>query len=508
MKIQAKTALGIEISTRHVAMALVRRERRRSVLVRAAKVRTEQDLIRDGRIQDPAGLARAVRQARSACLGMFGYAYAAGIALPVGIVQLHLLDLPDPLPSNLASYVRDEVGQFSSIPADRIVSDHGPIGPRAANRLLAAIADSGPIMDLIRPCAGSRLVIQMVEPGCLAMVRALTPYLARSQSANVLVVSLGAEGMGLCVLRAGKLDFLRSQSISETCDDPEALTRYVSSQLREVIQFYTVEAASGAQQWRICLICQDGLALSAQASTVLVPKGCRAELDVLRPEEVISAAVQCQQDASIAKDVGMAAVGLALGLLGDTSDIPKLNLLPPGVIGKRRLIRQLTITGLVVALIILAAALVEVGLVARVRVVEQAVAGRKALIRSGQAAELVSQQRQLDARIEEGSRVAQVMQELVTRHKHVDWSGLLEDIRQATPATVAISQLSAQATDQLSLVIDGYAIDYPSVRSFVDRLAQSDHVASASLVRSGVDVVYGKTHLAYQIRCVLKAKGQ
>ncbi|MDH7598402.1 MAG: hypothetical protein QHH07_02035 [Sedimentisphaerales bacterium] len=502
MRIQNRTALGIEISTRHVAMALVRWERRRFVLINAAKVQTQEELIKDGQVQDPAAITRAIRQARSACLGTFGYAYSTGLCLPAGLARLHLLDLPEPLPANLGMYVRDEVGQFSNIPAERMVCDFAPIGPKEANRLIAAVADTQPIMGLIRPCATSRLVVQHVAPGCMATSRSLQEYLVRSQAGNVLVITIDPQGLALCAWREGHWDFARAQPASEHWQSPDALTRYIAGQIHEIIQFYTVEA-SGPQPWRICLVCPEGSMIPSGAEGMLVPGGIKVDLEIVRPQEVLDTVVQCRDRSTLAQ-TSLGAVGLALGLLTEGGEIPTLNLLPPQVLRTRKFIRQVTVAGLVAALVIPAMALVQLGLVTRIRVMEEAIAGKRALVRAGQTAELASQHRQLEQKIDEDSKAARFLQELVGNQRQVDWAGLLEELMQATPSAVAVRQLTCQAADQPLLLIDGYAVDYPSIRLFVEGLGQSRYIASASLVRSGVDVVFGKTQLAYQIRCVLK----
>lgn len=497
----SNTALGIEISSGHVAMALVRRENRRLILAKGATVHLPEGVIADGKLEDPSALAKAIGQARNRCLGLFGYPGQVGLAIPGHAARMHLLDIPDPLPPNLRQFVTDEIGQFISIPPEAVVIDYGPVGPKGVGRLLAGISDGQFITQLIRPCSRAALNVQVVEPTCLAVLRALTGH-ARSHPGNVLVILVGRHSMQLCVFRAGQLDFIRTQVGLQALEDKQRFSEHVLAQINEVIQFYSVESANTTDDWHIHIICQDKSVLAHQA--LLDRAGSsRMHLEVLTAQQAGQIVQVDCKDPAILNDTTPAAIGVAMGLLVHSDDLPRLNLLPAQILQIRQLTRQLTLAGLGVAIVILCMGLITIGLGRKIRSIEEYIAARHAAAPHGQTPQLVDQRRRLEEQFQQVSSSQQALKQITSSHGHVDLAALLEEIRQTTPGTVAISRLRV---DGGQMFIDGYASDHGSIKIFIDKLATCRQIGSTSLASAAAGQADGKNQLVYRINCALRQK--
>lgn len=497
----SNTALGIEISSGHVAMALVRREKRRLILAKGAMVRLPEGVIADGRLTDPSALAKAIAQARCRCLGLIGYPGQVGLAIPGHAVKMHLLDMPDPLPPNLRQFVTDEVGQFISIPSEAVVIDYGPIGPKHVGRLLAGISDGQFITQLLRPCSRAVLNVQVVEPPCLAVLRALTGH-AKSHAGNVLVILVGRHSMQLCVFRAGQLDFVRTQVGLQAWEDRQGFLEHVLAQINEVIQFYSVESTNTADHWYIHIICQDKMVLAEEALQERLGSS-QIQLEVLTAQQAGQIVQVDCKDPAILNDTTPAAIGVAMGLLVHSDDLPRLNLLPAQILQVRQLTRQLTLAALAVVVVILCMGLITMGLVRKIRSIEEYIAGRHAVAAHGQTAQLVDQQRRLEEQFRQVSRSQQALKQIASTHGRMDLAALLADVRLATPDTVAITRLTV---DTGQMFIDGYASDHGSIKIFIDRLETCRQIGSSSLASATAGQVNGNSQVFYRINCTLRQK--
>jgi type IV pilus assembly protein PilM len=141
MKFAAKTALGIDISDGRINMALLRQKVKGIELLKAASTPVPDGAIKDGNIENPAKLAKAIKdlrtknkiRTRQAALSLFGKP-----------VVLQIFDMPKGGLKNIGHFVRDELKSYVMLSGVKFASDfcRTSTGQGLKGSLLAAATDS------------------------------------------------------------------------------------------------------------------------------------------------------------------------------------------------------------------------------------------------------------------------------------------------------------------------------------------------------------------------------
>ena len=503
MRARAKMALGVEVGSSQVCMALVRRDRRRLVLVGAARAVLPPEMIQDGRVADPAALAKVLADLKGQCRGR---ADVAAVSLSGSSVRLQILELPNPLPANVSAFVQGEVQQSMSLVAGQILSDHCALASDGPQRLLAAAADGGRVLAVVEACERARLRIEVVEPSLLATIRGLYAKKVGGHSGcSVLLAALRENALEICVFKAGRLDFVRALDLAEVWTDPEALGKRLSQEIRAVVQYYDVEVAGACEAWQIAVLVEDGVALPDKAASKLKPRGSRAEVDIVTAEQAaLALGVECDDPAVLAA-ASPAAVGLALRLVGQEDGAPQVNLLPAQVGQKRVARRHALLAAACVAGVLGVMALAGVGLRFKVEGLWRSLGREREKVADSFAemVSLVAQQRQMDAQIAQVSKEHGELGKILESQHPVNWPGVLGDIRDVRPQSLHVTRLTSGESAKPELLIDGFSFNYGAVSLFANKLNQSGHITSATVVKSGQEGANGRTYFVYQIRCTL-----
>jgi len=504
MRRQARMALGVDVSPTRVCMALVRRESRRLVLVRAAKAVLPAGTIQDGRIENPPALIKVMAGLSRRCKGQHA---RAAVSLAGSSVRMQILELPTPLPANVGAFIQNEIKHSVTLAADRLVSDHCHLASKGGPRLLAAAADGGRVLPLVEACERAWLGLDIVEPSLLATIRGLSAKTIGGQSdRNVLLAVLRETWLDLCIFKAGRLDFIRSRDMADVWSDPEALCKRLAEEIRAIVQYYDSEAADTPAQWQMMVLQDDGAALPDDALSRLKSLGFRAEMAITTADQVGSAlGVECDNPAVLA-EASPSAVGLALRLLGEEDGTPQVNLLPPQITQRRVVRRQALITAVCAAVVLLVTALVVMGLIVRTERLRGNIIDKQKAHSLKETVALVTEQNYLDARIQQITKARERLDVVCKTQCQIDWPGLLADVRSATPSSVFITRLIGRQSEKSDLVIDGFSFNYGAVNLFTSRLNQSRHMSSATVVKSSQEEAEGRMYFVYQIRCTLEAK--
>ncbi len=504
MKYQAKTALGVDLSQTQVCAALVRRDRRRIVVVRTAKVALPAGLVQDGRITDPAALMRVLAELKGRCKG---HPEMVGVSLSGPCARIQILELPNPLPANIGVYIQNEIKQLIPLAADQIVSDHCSVASKTARRVLAAVADNSHVLSLVEACERVWGRVETVEPAILAAIRALhAKKIAGRSDRNVLLASFSAASLELCVFQGGHLDFTRTRDLTEVQSDPEALAQRLAKEILAVVQYYSVEVVETPGQWQIMILGEEALPILDRIRESLGLQQTTATVDVLTAEHMADDLVAEAAAPAILAETSATAVGLAVRLLGHDEDVPPLNLLPFQIVQKRVAVRHGLIAAVCGAVVLLVMGLCAMGLKAKTASLAGTLDNQKATHGLSETMTLMTEQRLLQTRIDQLSKGRSRLEEALRTERQVDWPGLLDDLRILRPQGLRVTRLSCVNGEKLEMLVDGWSMNYGAINQFTKKLDQSNHVASASVVKSGQQDVNGRPYFIYQVRCTLQVK--
>jgi Tfp pilus assembly protein PilN len=511
MRVRTRTALGIELGERCISVALV--ERGAQGLRTIAAARGDLPALEAGE----SGLGKVL----SGLLGQLGRRgrvcrAKAAVAVSVDPLVMQLLDLPQPVPTNLSAFVMHELQQYVALSGRSVVSDFCGVGSGVQKRLLAAAADADQMETMVKTCRAAGIVVDAVEPALLAYARAALERQGQVQSGgDVMIALLGARTLTMGLFRRGALDFVRTRPLPADPLTPP-LCRWLADELQAVARYYGTQISPGTGTWRICVVVHDGapraqeiasgLAAEAPARSFTVVDVCESMDHGHEPAPAQAGDGVPNAEFRVGGPhadaiVSQVAVGAALTLLGVGANGLKVNLLPRAVREARLRTRRLLLTvnaGLVVFLALFVAS----GLLMHT---------------TGTMARRMEQTRLAAAHYATGALIVEegfVGQEIVGLQERVeplrramegrqmvDWPGILQAVRQAIPAGVSVTQL--YGGDGRTVAVKGLAPSCPAAEAFVrslERQSPFESVSLATLERRGD----AEDRLEYRIECLLK----
>lgn len=504
MRRSTQRALGVDLSHTHISLALMARDKDGIRLVRGVRVPLPEGSLVGGRIQDAERLGQLLRRL---CVKHRLNAPVAISTLDTTVLS-QMLELPKRLPTNIASFVRNELKQCVVVSGETMVSSYGSIGvsPEGHHRLLAVAGDQLQISRLVRICQKSRLAPMTVEPDILAYVRALhASRVAEHQDANVLLIWCRDHALQLCVFRGGRIDLLRTRNIQSLVENPEALCARIATELGAMIQYYDIEAVPQQERWRISVVTDPGIMLPVDALSTLQAQRPEALFELMDESKMASLIANADACAST---TSLVAMGLALVRLAPVDCLPKINLLPAHIAQARALQRRTVLATLAALLGGVCIWLVILGMTWHADVTRTRIAGFLHP-RDASASEMQAQrQEQLDQRIELLSRIYERTRVLADMHTHVDWSVLIADVYDELDACIQITGFDGSA-DTAELVLDGAARSISDVRAFADRLCQGERFASILIAEAKQPLNEALRQqdsfpVSYQMRCQLQ----
>jgi len=498
MKFAAKTALGIDISDGTINMALLRNSAKGIELIKAASAPVPDDAIKDGCIENPAKLAKTIKELRTRNKIRTRQAAISLFAKPV---VLQIFDMPKGGPKNVGQFVRNELKSYVMLSGIEFASDFCRTGSGQGldSRLLAAAADSQNVATLAHTADMAGLNLKIIEPPLLSYTRALYAKKIEGKfDCNVLIAILRDGILRLCVFRKQILDFVRLENITEEQARPDQITRWLPEKINEIIQSYHVEVADSSGIWDITVV----------AESMEIPQSLENSLkDEIKSENVHLRTGQniCRDTVVEQKDgqekASVAAVGLAVGLLNQNENALKINLVPPESAEVRAVKKQLFVTAAVIAAMPLFMVLTGTALSLTANNVKGDIIRKKQADLSQDTYTLLSEQELLDKQIKQLSDIPQQLSGILGSRLTLDWAGILEDVGKLTPKNVRIINLSSR--DNSGMYLEGMAISYETIHLFVEMLNSSEYITSASLAETTKeDQTNG--FIMYRIECTLK----
>ena len=496
--VKSKTALGIDISDGRINLALLKQNAKGIELLKAASGPVPDGAIKDGNIENPAKLARAIKElstrnkirTRQAAVSLFAWP-----------VVLQIFDMPKGAPTNVGQFVRNELKSYVMLSGREFASDfcRTGSGKGLGGRILAAATDDQNVEMLAQTCNMAGLNVKIIEPPLLSYTRALYAKKIEGKfDCDVLIAILRDGVLRLCVFRKQILDFVRVENISEEQAKPEELSRWLTEKINEIIRSYDVEVADSSGNWEVTVV----------ADCMELPQSFEESLRT----EIKSENVQVRNGQSICQDTVVAqnnghekasvvAIGLGIGLFNQNDNGLRINLVPPESAEVRAVKKQLFITGAIVAALPLFMVLAGTGFSLNANNVKRDIDQKKQTDLSQETYTLLKEQELLDRQIKQLSDIPAQLSSILGSRLSMDWANILEDVRKLTPKTIRIINLYSR--DSSGMYLEGLAISYETIHLFVEMLNNSDYISSASLTETTKENE-ANGFIVYRIDCVLK----
>jgi len=500
MKSTARTSLGIDIVGDEVNAVLLRRTRDGFRVLGTSRASLPAGTVEGGRIVDTARLSKALKVIRE-CRRRQGRTV---LSLPPSGTLVRVVPLEEEDPQAIAGFVRDEVAQYAAFSGRRTASDyHLMVSSRknAPGRALLAAADQASVESLVRACGTFGVGVGAVEPAVLACARVFqTARSLETLGPNVLLALLKGGVLTLTVLQKGTVDFIRSRTLPAA--DPTSVDRYerTADEINAVLQFYTIEGTT--------------------ISSVVVMDD-EHDSGPVGAEETVRSKVACEAvevwtRSTLPDRVGLepgfsgkgsiAALGLAMRFLVDEPKAVGVNLLPKEADRATVVQRNLILTAIGLATLLLTVILGTGAMrwtVARTQrhlgAMLGAQRGRGDHDLATAAAERAATERQIAAVAAELDCLVQASQS----HPDVDWVQLLDDVGAAVPKRARLTELTVEGAS--SMQVAGVCEPDEAVATLVLMLNRSKAIAHAELLESrrinGQDAA-----IRYAIACTLASK--
>jgi hypothetical protein len=510
MKLDTKTALGIDISDDRISMALLKKGSNGIELVKAASGPVPAGAIKNGGIEDPVILAKGIRELKNRNRIRVRLRQTA-VSLVARPVLLQIIDAPKQVPTSIGQFLHNEVKHCVALSGKKIALDFSGIGSAGlggSSRLFMVATDSQKVAQLAKACTLARVNLEAVEPAVLAYIRALyTKKIAPKFDQNVLIAILRDKALTLCVFKKQIIDFIRTRDIILEKNELNDFCQWLSEEINTVIQFYNIEVSDSAINWVVTVIA-DGVQLPKKAEKSLKAKIAVGDLQIRRSEDLYQDISVTEKGGPIpskaeGKTASAVAIGLAMKLLGQDSSGLRINLIPPEASEVKSLKKHAIVTANIMAAVLLLMVLAIGGLMWKIERVNAEIIRKREGNSLHQISVLIDEDKGLDNRMKLLSEGPSYLNEILKLRPSTDWLGFLNDLRRKAPKTVRITSLSNKGDSQIFL--EGLALSYEAVHLFVNMLDQSKFVAAASLIEAEKDdKVEGL--IKYAISCSIATK--
>jgi Tfp pilus assembly PilM family ATPase/Tfp pilus assembly protein PilN len=498
MKLAVKTALGIDISDGRINMALLRQSTKGLDLLKAASAPVPEGAIKNGNIENPAKLARAIKELRTRNKIR---TRQAAVSLSARPVVLQIFDMPKGGRTNVGHFIRNELKSYVMLSGIEFVSDFCRTGSGKGlkSRLLAAATDGQNIEMLAQTCNMAGLNVKIIEPPLLSYTRALYAKKIEGKfDCDVLIAILRDSVLRLCVFRKQILDLVRVENISEEQARPDELSRWLPEKINEIIRSYDVEVMDSSGKWEVTVVA-DGMELPQSFEESVRIEIKSEDVQVRTGQTVCQDTLVEQKDGH--EKASVVAIGLGIGLLNQNDNGLRINLVPPESEEVRIVKKQMFITTAIVAALPLFMVLAGTGLSLRANNVKRDIDQKKQADLSQETYSLLKEQELLDRQIKQLSERPAQLSSILGSRLTIDWAKILDDVKKLTPKTVRI--ISLYSRDSSGMYLQGMAISYEAIHLFVKMLNNSDYISSATLTETTKeDEADG--FIMYTIDCVLK----
>lgn len=495
---ESKKSLGIELTAGQVRLALLKKDKKGISLLKSAVADLPEGVVENGSIEQGAVLAKLIKDVKRKNGIHCSHAVMSMFSRPM---MQQIIDIPKEGMNNPRDYIEQEIKHCASMAGKETLFDFcgiRTVSQDEERRVFVAAACDNNMTSALKLFNREGMNVEAVEPGWLGYLRAVSAKrVAGKFGTSQFFVLFRDNTVTMALFRNQTLDFLRYKEVGEDVD-----YEHITSELDSVLEYYQYELSAEFGNWDIVVV-SDDVNESLQSTFDKFGGGLDKSISVsvgnFQKEISYSSFVDSETDK---RQADIAAVGLAMKLLGDENDQHGLdvNLIP---LEAKRVssVRKHAIHA--------------VGAAAAIFFVLMVVSGIFSLKANLRYQNLnISEQRDMtekirglaDIKIDLAHQIAATeselssMEKILGNYSYVKWADVLHAITAKIPKTVQITSLSGRGKDILQLY--GKTVVYGDVVKFADQLSESEYVQSAKLESiKGTEKDDG--YIEYIVKCVL-----
>ncbi len=499
MKFAVKNTLGIDISNGMINMALLGQTAKGIELLKTASAPVPEGVVKDGNIENPAKLARAIKELRTRNKIK---ARQAGLSLFAKPVIMQIFNMPREERTNAGQFIRNELKSYVMLSGVDFASDFCQTNSDQDQkyRILAAATDCQNIDRLAHTSEMAGLNIKLIEPAILSYIRALyKKKIEGKYDCDVLIAVFHSGNLNLCVFRKQMLEFVRVESINAKQAQPDEVGRWLPQKINEIIRSYNVETIDSSGNWEVTVVV-DSMELSQNLEQSLKNQVESDKLHLMNPQSICKDMEIAQTDNH--EITSIVAVSLGMGLLNQNDNAFQINLVPPESAEVRAVKKQVFATITLIAAMPMFMVPIGAWFSSSADNIKQNITERKKADLSTDTYSLLKEQEQLEKQIKLLSDRPQQLNILLGSRHTIDWANILEDIKKLTPKTVRI--INMYSRENAGMYLEGLSTSYESIHLFVEMLNSSNFITSATLNETTKDEEREKGFIMYTIVCNLK----
>jgi len=501
MRAVVKSALGIDVTETQISTVLLGKTAEGFRVLEATQCPLPDGTFEQGRVADAAQLLKVLKAVRGRNKTRTQH---VAMSLPVISTVTRVVRLDEEDPQRIAQFVQNEIKEYAALSGREVVSDYRVVVPAKHNvlgKVLVTAMDKHLAARANWICRRAGLGVGVVEPASMACLKAAGDVQWASRSPSCMLPVVLKEGrVNLCVLRGGILEFVRTETIATPSHGLQKVCSRVADEINTVIRFYDRESTAGANPWKVVILDDDDLTVADEVVRFL-------KANVVADVVDVRTRANCSDAIGITPPteglVSITALGLAMRFLVEDKIAPRVSLLPPEAIRAKSVRTNMLLAANALAALMLVVVLIVGGLSLMTKRVTQSVAAmQETELKRGQQT-LVAAASQL-ACIEQHSALLTdelaALRHVSESHVDVHWTELFDDIKDATPEVLRITDLSVDVASDL--FVEGLSQSYEAVHRFVEMLNRSEGITHASIVKAGRRTSENEL-VRYVIRCTL-----
>ncbi|MFA5292965.1 MAG: PilN domain-containing protein [Phycisphaerae bacterium] len=496
MKLNYKTAIGIDICKGFVSTVHLEKKGHKIILTGCSRVATGKGQSCD---DNSKSLANAVKKPKSAS---YLQHFDTGLCFCSSPELLQILNLPDNSPDTAVKFIHEEIRQYAVLPLKDIQIDYCALRGTSSTeqkRVLVGAAQAQPLALMTKELGKNRFDIQSVEPAIVALIRACYNKVIKSAGRkNIMFVLLRDDNMSLCVFSGQKFDFLRTKKFDFDIVNSADNAAAIAEQIESVVQFYEIEKVSDQKDWPVFLTC-----CSETSKTNEFAGQIKSSLHYENIEiSVIDAShtdIICEGPAGT--DFSPVAAGAAMKLLDVNDSGININLLPNEISEIRKSRIQLVVIANIAAVILVLVFMYIALLSQKTTKIKNELSQKKESQLNINIPQLIQTRADVNSVTEQITKNIDALDTALKDKKWRNWALVLAEVCTKAPQTVQIKDLRSQ--DSSKLEIEGMAINYSAINDFVNKLTSCKTISSAQLADAKQNTQYGNGLIDYSIICTL-----
>ncbi|MBL7106069.1 MAG: pilus assembly protein PilM [Phycisphaerae bacterium] len=498
-----KTSIGIDISDERINMVLLKKTANGIEFLKAASAAVPQGAIVDGNIEDVKLLAKAIKKIKKA---NHIHAHYTTISLVANPCLAQILDVPEKQSVSIGRFVNNQVKQYAVLPFKKTAIDFCKIkstGLKNDRRVLVVASDSHNIVDLARALNHyTDLNVDAVEPSSISYIRACyAKKIDEKNNLNLLFAIVRGGSAEFLLFRDQTLQLVRIKNIEKENRHPDKLREWITGQINQILQYCRFQD-SGKKCKNEVTIITDALG-DARSEILESVAGSVGDIDL-----EIKTALQASSDTPIAgiahtEQPSAIAIGLAMKFLDFSSGSININLIPDKIRQVRLAKRQMMVTANIAAMILFVMILSMSFLISKTQDVNGTIQQKKQISLEQKTHLLSNDQVLLEKEIKRVTVNLDKVNSAISGNLYLNWTDLLDKISFCVPKNVQLTELICNGDTQL--LIEGNALSYKAIRTFIAQLNTSENIESASLAETNLENA-SENLLKYSIVCLLNSR--